>query len=99
MSDIYNTMFGSHTSLRTIGQAILFGMDGGLFMSVSYNRDVLASRKKSIISLAYNTIIANKQASNMKTMAWTACGSDLYNLFEVIIPGGSLFLFLFLFHL
>lgn len=53
-------MLGSHTSLRTIRQAILFRMDGGLFVSISYNRDVFASRKKSIISLAYNTIIANK---------------------------------------
>ena len=53
-------MCRSHTSLCAIGQAILFRMNGGLLMSISYHRNMFASRKKSIISLANNTIIANK---------------------------------------
>jgi hypothetical protein len=44
MGNVGDTSFGAYASFGTIGQTILFGMDGGLFVAVSYDGDVFASR-------------------------------------------------------
>jgi len=44
MGDVGDASFGSYASFGAIGQTILFGVDGSLFVAVSYDGDVFASR-------------------------------------------------------
>lgn len=44
MGNVGDASFGAYASFGAIGQTILFGVDGGLFMTVSYDGDVFAAR-------------------------------------------------------
>ena len=87
--DVRGASKGRYPTLRAIGDCILFRMHGRLLMPVSYNRCVFASRKKSIVSLTYNTIRVNKDATYMKPLTWTSLRGHLHNFLKILVPRRS----------
>ena len=59
MSYICGSSFGTNPSLSTIGDGILFSMNGGLFMAMANFRFVGTTWEKPIVSLGDDPIIFN----------------------------------------
>ncbi len=90
MSNIGGAIQRGNTPFRAVGHTVLFGVDGGLFVSIPNDRLMSAARQKPIVSLADDTVVLDEEASNLKAFARAAGGGHLNNLFEVLVPGGSL---------
>jgi hypothetical protein len=87
MGDIRGTSVTRYTTFGTVNHSVLFGMDGGLFVTFPNDGTVIASRQESVVSLAYDSMVRNKKTSYVKTFAGASCSSYLDNFFEVIVPG------------
>jgi len=75
-----------YPSLRAIRYRILFGVNGRLLMSISHNRRMFTSRKEPIISLAYNPIRVNKDASHVETFTGASFRGHLHNFLKIFVP-------------
>ncbi len=89
MRNIRDTAFTGYAAFGRIGDAVLFGMNGRLFMALANNRKMFTARQKSVVSLAHNPIVFDKETSDAQTLTGAARGGDLYNLFKVFVPGRS----------
>ena len=87
MGDICSTTITRHPTFGTVDHGILFGMDGGLFVTFPNDGIVFASRQEPVVSLAYNSMVRNKKTSYVETFAGASCRSYLNNFFKVIVPG------------
>lgn len=75
-----------YPSLRAIRYRILFGVNGRLLMSISHNRRMFTSRKEPIVSLAYNPIRVNKDASHVEAFTGASLRGHLHNFLKIFVP-------------
>lgn len=87
--DVGGASEGRYPALRAIGDCILFRMHGCLLVSVSYDRYMFTSRKEPIISLAYNAIGMDKDATHMEPFTRASLGSHLDNFLKILVPRRS----------
>jgi hypothetical protein len=90
VGDIGHTSCRADASLRTISETVLFGVNGGLFVPIPYDGDMFATRKKSVVALTHDSVLLDKDTSNLEALTWTSGRRDLDNLLEVFIPGGTM---------
>jgi hypothetical protein len=86
VGDICGTTVTGHATFGAINHGVLFGMDGGLFVTFPNDGIVFASRQEPIVSLAYDSMVRNKKTPYVETFTGTSCSSYLDNLFKVIVP-------------
>jgi hypothetical protein len=75
-----------YPALRAIRYRILFGVHRRLFMSIPYHGYMLTSRKEPIISLAYNPIRVNKDASHVEAFTGASFGRYLHDFLKIFVP-------------
>jgi hypothetical protein len=69
MGNISSTSITRYATFSAVNDGILFGVDGGLFVTFSNDGTVIASRQESVVPLAYDSMIRNKKATYVETFA------------------------------
>lgn len=82
-------VFATDSAACTVGDGVLFGVHGCLFVAIPHNRLMVASWEESVIALADNAVVAHQETSDLETFAGAAGGRCLYDCLEVVVPGGA----------
>ena len=89
MGYVYHTIINGGTPLRRIRDCVNLCVNSRLFMSIPYNRLVVSTCKETIVTHTDESVILDKDTTNLESLTWRADGCEFGSLHEVVVPGNS----------